>query len=89
MKNFLLLTIVFLVGCQNIPVTANFPEAPEKLMKECEQLSTIDKETVYLSEYTKTVVENYQKFHRCSKLVESWKFWYIEQKTIFESSTKK
>lgn len=90
MKKLLLLPLILLVAaCETVPVTAKFPVAPQELLVDCGPLNTIDKDVVYLSEYTKTVVENYKKYHLCSSNVEAWKNWYKEQKDIFESATKK
>jgi hypothetical protein len=42
-----------------------------------------------LSQYTRTVVDNYMLYHECSRKVEGWNEWYIRQKEIFEAATKK
>jgi len=89
MKKLSCLFLILLTGCQQIPVTYKFPEAPEQLFVECGPLKTIDKDVVYLSEFTKTVVENYQLFHNCNNLVKNWQEWYNEQKANYDKATKK
>ena len=42
-----------------------------------------------LTEFTKTVVENYVLYHECKVKVEGWSEWYTKQKAIFETATKK
>ena len=87
--NKLLLFCVALVGLAGgtttVPVTAKFPEAPEILLVECDQLDKIGKDKVYFSEFLKTVVGNYNKYHMCAAQNAAWKEWYHKQKEIFDS----
>jgi hypothetical protein len=89
-KNILLLSVItLLAGCTTtVPVTAKFPEAPEILLVECDQLDKIGKDKVYFSEFLKTVVGNYNKYHMCAAQNAAWKEWYAKQKEIFESVSK-
>jgi hypothetical protein len=60
--------LVGLAGCTTtVPVTAKFPEAPEILLVECDKLDKIGKDKVYFSDFLKTVVGNYGKYHNCKK----------------------
>ena len=91
MKIFLLLPVFFLfTGCaiRTVPVTVSFPEAPELLRQECSKLKEAT-ENMTLSEYTRTVVDNYMKYHECSAKVKGWNDWHTEQKKIFEEATNK
>ena len=90
MKNILLFCVItLLAGCSTtVPVTAKFPEAPEILLVECDQLDKIGKDKVYFSEFLKTVVGNYTKYHSCAAQNEAWKEWYKVQKEIFEKVSK-
>ena len=91
MKKILVLPLIFsLYGCACVPVpiTVKFPEAPETLMEKCSALKEAT-EGMTLSEYTKTVVDNYVLYHECERKVEGWHEWYTTQKTIFETATKK
>ena len=72
-----------------VPVTAKFPEAPEILLVECDQLDKIGKDKVYFSEFLKTVVGNYNKYHMCAAQNAAWKEWYKQQKEIFDSVSEK
>ena len=87
MKNILLFCVItLLAGCSTtVPVTAKFPEAPEILLVECDQLDKIGKDKVYFSEFLKTVVGNYNKYHMCAAQNAAWKEWYRQQKEIFDS----
>ena len=72
-------------GCSTtVPVTAKFPEAPEKLMEKCPQLKKIPDEAK-LSEIGTTVVENYTTYYECAVKDDAWIEWYQIQKHIFES----
>ena len=90
MKNILLFCVItLLAGCTTtVPVTAKFPEAPEILLVECDQLDKIGKDKVYFSEFLKTVVGNYNKYHICSAQNAAWKEWYKQQKEIFDNISK-
>jgi hypothetical protein len=89
MKNILLFcTVMLLAGCQTIPITQKFPDAPAILMDKCQSLETLDKPTVYLSELMTTVTNNYTKYHICANQVESWQDWYNKQKAIYDKINK-
>ncbi len=90
MKNILLFCVItLLAGCSTtVPVTAKFPEAPEILLVECDQLDKIGKDKVLFSEFLKTVVGNYNKYHMCAAQNAAWKEWYKQQKEIFDSVGK-
>ncbi len=91
--NKLLLFCVALLGLSGcstvVPVTAKFPEAPEILLVECDKLDKIGKDKVYFSEFLKTVVGNYNKYHMCAAQNAMWKEWYTKQKAIFDSVSEK
>lgn len=88
MKNILLYCTLLLAGCSSLLETQKFPEANAELMKKCDDLILLNKDQVTLSELSKTVVKNYQKYHNCADLVEAWQEWYIKQKGIYEEATK-
>jgi hypothetical protein len=89
-KNILLFCVItLLAGCTTtVPVTAKFPEAPEILLADCEKLEKIGKDKVLFSEFLKTVVGNYNKYHMCAAQNAAWKEWYKQQKEIFDSISK-
>lgn len=82
--------ILVLSGCaiHTVPVTATFPEAPATLQERCAVLQEAT-EDMTLSQYTKTVVDNYMLYHECSRKVEGWQEWYDRQKEIFEAAAEK
>lgn len=90
MKKLVFLPLFLLAGCSitAVPVTPKFPEAPATLQEKCADLKEAT-EGMSLTEFTKTVVENYVLYHECKIKVEGWNEWYQKQKKIFEDATKK
>jgi hypothetical protein len=81
-----LLIILLLTGCSTtVPISAKFPEAPDKLMVTCPQLKTLNKDSTTLSEVAKTVTVNYTTYYDCAVKMDAWIEWYNVQKIIFES----
>lgn len=77
--------LVFLTGCSLVPVKRKFPDAPEVLLKPCEELKTIEGDKIAITEVLKTVVANYQMHYECANKVDGWQDWYKDQKAIFNS----
>jgi hypothetical protein len=85
-KILLFCAATLLTGCSTtVPVTAKFPEAPEVLLVDCDQLDKIGKDKVLFSEFLTVVVGNYSKYHACAAQNAAWKEWYAKQKEIFDS----
>lgn len=86
----MILPLFLLAGCaiHAVPVAPKFPEAPATLQEKCADLKEAT-EGMSLTEFTKVVIENYGLYHECKIKVEGWNEWYIKQKAIFESATKK
>ena len=88
MKKLCLLLPLLLTGCVTaVPVTPKFPSAPDVLTTECSKLKEATEGST-LSEFTKTVTDNYMKYHECAAKIRGWNEWYIQQKKIFEDATK-
>jgi hypothetical protein len=74
-----------MVGCSTtVPVTAKFPEVPERLLQKCPQLEKLENEAK-LSDITKTITNNYTTYYECAVKDDAWIEWYQKQKIIFES----
>jgi hypothetical protein len=81
MKYFLFLLI--LTGCSTtVPVTAKFPDVPEKLLVKCPQLEKLENEAK-LSDIIKTVTNNYTTYYECAVKHDAFVEWYNIQKDIF------
>ena len=81
MKYFLFLLI--LTGCSTtVPVTAKFPDVPEKLLVKCPQLEKLENEAK-LSDIIKTITNNYTTYYECAVKHDAFVEWYNIQKDIF------
>ena len=70
-----------------VPVTAKFPEVPERLMVKCPNLQELKDESK-LSDVAKTVTVNYNEYYICAVKNDAWIEWYGIQKSIFENTVK-
>ena len=88
-KLLLLVTFIILAflatGCSTtVPVTAKFPDVPERLLVKCPQLEKLENEAK-LSDIGKTVTNNYTTYYECAVKNDAFIEWYQTQKRIFES----
>ena len=80
-----LLFVLILTGCSTtVPVTAKFPDVPERLLVKCPQLEKLENESK-LSDISKTVTNNYTTYYDCAVKHDAFIEWYNIQKNIFES----
>lgn len=80
-----LLFVLILTGCSTtVPVTAKFPDVPERLLVKCPQLEKLENEAK-LSDISKTVTNNYTTYYECAVKHDAFVEWYQVQKRIFES----
>ena len=80
-----LLFVLILTGCSTtVPVTAKFPNVPERLLVKCPQLEKLENEAK-LSDISKTVINNYTTYYECAVKHDAFVEWYKIQKNIFES----
>lgn len=84
MKTFSLLILSLLLGgCTTVtPLAQQFPDAPALISEPCAQLTLLNDPTT-LSELTKTIADNYAKYHTCSAIVDAWIEWHTQQKENF------
>jgi hypothetical protein len=79
-----LLLVLILTGCSTtVPVTAKFPDVPERLLAKCPQLEKLENEAK-LSDISKTVTNNYTTYYECAVKHDAFVEWYQIQKRIFE-----
>ena len=84
MRYLAILLIVCLSACASVPVTTDFPAAPDVLMVKCPELKTIAGEKVSIVDFTRTVTENYTTYYECAARTDAWQEWYNKQKKIWE-----
>ena len=81
---FIVLAFLITACSTAVPVTQNFPDAPDMLKEKCPELKTIQGEKVTIIEFTRTVSENYTTYHQCAGRTDAWIDWYNQQKKIWE-----
>ena len=92
LKLFVLTIFIILAflatGCSTVvPVTAKFPEVPERLLVRCPQLEKLGNEPK-LSDVSKTVTINYTTYYECAVKHDAFVEWYKIQKEIFDKAGK-
>jgi hypothetical protein len=81
---YILLAFLITACSTAVPLTQNFPDAPDMLKEKCPELKTIQGEKVTIIEFTKTVSENYTTYYQCAGRTDAWIDWYNQQKKIWE-----
>jgi hypothetical protein len=86
---FVIITAIFFIamfsGCSTtVPVTAKFPQVPERLLVKCPELEKLGNE-VKLSDISKTITVNYTSYYECAVKHDAFIEWYQVQKNIYES----
>jgi len=78
MRLLALVPILFLIGCASttVPVTMNFPEAPEPLLMEPEKLDTFPEDADQLSDILQNSTVNYGKYRELQLKFKQWQRWY-------------
>lgn len=77
---------VVLSGCATVvPVAQKFPEAPQILLTQCEELKPADSSTTSIVDLLRVVVDNYSIHYTCAARYTAWIEWYRAQRQIFES----
>lgn len=81
----LVIILLAMTGCSTtVPVTAKFPDVPERLMIKCPQLEKLDNDAK-LTDVAKTVTLNYTTYYECAIKNDAWIEWYQIQKHIYEN----
>ena len=84
----ILIVLAFLItACSTaVPLTQNFPDAPDMLKEKCPELKIIVGEKVSIVDFTKVVSENYTTYYQCAGRTDAWIDWYNQQKKIWEDT---
>ena len=84
MKYLIAVLVLGLTACTTVPITTEFPAAPDALMQKCPELKTLAGEKVTIVDFTRTVTQNYTTYYECAARTEAWQEWYARQKQIWE-----
>lgn len=87
-KVAILCLALMLSGCglltKFLPAKPQFPEPIKELTEPCPDLKTLEGDKIAITDFLKTVVNNYSLYHECSLKNEGWNKWYKEQKEIYD-----
>lgn len=87
MRIYLLGLISLLAACSTaVPLTRDFPDAPDMLKEKCPELKIIVGERVSIVDFTRTVSENYTTYYQCAGRTDAWIDWYNQQKKIWDEA---
>ena len=88
---FLVVLMMFLFsGCastKTVPVTMNFPQAPEPILMAPETLDTLPEDKNQLSDILENSTVNYGKHRELQLKFEQWQRWYNTNRRLHEETT--
>lgn len=81
--------MVVLSGCASttVPVTMNFPQAPEPLLMESDQLEPLPADANQISDLLQNSTINYGKYRELQLKFEQWQRWYKTNLRLHEETT--
>ncbi len=89
----LVVAMMFLFsGCastKTVPVTMNFPEAPEPILTQPEQLDTLPEDKKELSDLLENSTVNYGKYRELQLKYTQWQRWYDTNRKLHKETTEK
>jgi hypothetical protein len=60
-----------------------FPDAPESIQTNCQDLLLIKEDEKKMSEVLQIIVTNYGRYYECQIKTDAWIQWYKIQKSIY------
>jgi len=93
MKSIVAISMLFLSGCalfgsdRIMPVTMNFPQAPEPLLLEPEKLDPLPEDAKELTELLENSTVNYGKHRELQMKYLQWQRWYEQHRRIHKETT--
>ena len=84
-----LILVVVLTGCASttVPVTMNFPEAPEPILMEPEKLDPLPEDAEEISDLLENSTVNYGKYRELQIKYQQWQRWYETNRRIHKETT--
>ena len=85
-----ILILVLTTGCASttVPVTMNFPQAPEPILLESEKLEPLPEDTKEMSELLENSTVNYGKYRELQLKYQQWQRWYETNRRIHKDTTE-
>ena len=86
----LLLVILMLQGCASttVPVTMNFPKAPEPLLLEPEKLDPLPEDAKEVTDLLENSTVNYGKHRELQIKYLQWQRWYETNRRLHKETTE-
>jgi len=82
--------VIVLTGCASttVPVTMNFPQAPETLMMEPEKLDPLPEDSKEMTELLENSTVNYGKHRELQIKYQQWQRWYNTNRRLHKETTE-
>ena len=81
--------VIVLTGCAStkVPVTMNFPQAPEPILLEPEKLEPLPEEAKELTDLLENTTVNYGKYRELKIKYLQWQRWYNTNRRLHKETT--
>jgi PBP1b-binding outer membrane lipoprotein LpoB len=86
----ILLVVIVLTGCASttVPVTMNFPQAPEPILLEPEKLDPLPEDAKAMTDLLENSTVNYGKHRELQMKYLQWQRWYDTNRRLHKETTK-
>ena len=81
--------VIVLTGCAStiVPVTMNFPQAPEPILMEPEKLDPLPEDSKEMSDLLENSTVNYGKHRELQMKYLQWQRWYETNRRLHKETT--
>ena len=82
--------VILLTGCASttVPVTMNFPEAPEPILMEPEKLDPLPEDAKEMTDLLENSTVNYGKHRELQLKYLQWQRWYETNRRLHKETTE-
>lgn len=82
--------VIVLTGCASttVPVTMNFPEAPEPILMEPEKLDPLPEDAKEMTDLLENSTVNYGKHRELQLKYLQWQRWYDTHRRLHKETTE-
>jgi len=86
----ILAVVLVLTGCASttVPVTMNFPQAPEPILMEPEKLEPLPEDAKEMSDLLENSTVNYGKHRELQMKYLQWQRWYETNRRLHKETTE-
>lgn len=86
----ILVVVLVLTGCASttVPVTMNFPQAPEPILLEPEKLEPLPEDAKEMSDLLENSTVNYGKHRELQMKYLQWQRWYETNRRLHKDTTE-